>query len=112
MADESPRAAALYRLELTQLQTVLTRLTISNGIGWSPEGTTMYLADSGTRTIDAFDFAPAPATYRSSHHRQACDSQESRPTASPSTIAATSGSPSGAVARCATTGPTDPRWRR
>jgi len=38
---------------------VLTGLTISNGIGWSPDGTTMYLADSGTGDIDAFDFDPA-----------------------------------------------------
>jgi sugar lactone lactonase YvrE len=38
---------------------VLDGLTISNGIGWSPDGTTMYLADSGTRDVDAFDFDPA-----------------------------------------------------
>ena len=58
--DESPGAGALYRLELDGgCTTVLTGLTISNGIGWSPEGTTMYLADSGTRTIDAFAFDPS-----------------------------------------------------
>ena len=58
--DELPGAGALYRLELDgSCTTVLTGLTISNGVGWSPEGTTMYLADSGTRTIDAFAFAPA-----------------------------------------------------
>lgn len=55
--DESPEAGALYRLELDgSCTTVLTGLTISNGIGWSPDGTTMYLADSGTGRIDAFDF--------------------------------------------------------
>ena len=57
--DESPGAGALYRLELDgTCTTVLTGLTISNGIGWSPEGTAMYLADSGTGTIDAFAFDP------------------------------------------------------
>jgi sugar lactone lactonase YvrE len=56
--DESPGAGTLYRLELDgTCTTVLTELTISNGIGWSPSGATMYLADSGTRQIDAFDFA-------------------------------------------------------
>jgi sugar lactone lactonase YvrE len=38
---------------------MLTGLTISNGIGWSPDGTTMYLADSGTGDISAFDFDQA-----------------------------------------------------
>ena len=55
--DESPGAGALYRLELDgSCTTVLTGLTISNGIGWSPDGATMYLADSGTGRVDAFDF--------------------------------------------------------
>jgi sugar lactone lactonase YvrE len=58
--DESPGAGVLYRLELDgTCTTVLTGLTISNGIGWSPDGGTMYLSDSGTATIDAFDFDPA-----------------------------------------------------
>jgi sugar lactone lactonase YvrE len=55
--DESPGAGVLYRLELDgSCTTVLAGLTISNGIGWSPDGTTMYLSDSGTGCIDAFDF--------------------------------------------------------
>ncbi|MET0458974.1 MAG: SMP-30/gluconolactonase/LRE family protein [Ilumatobacteraceae bacterium] len=54
--DESPGAGALFRLELDgSCTTVLTGLTISNGIGWSPDGTTMYLADSGTGRVDAYD---------------------------------------------------------
>ena len=55
--DESPGAGALYRLELDgSCTTVLTGLTISNGIGWSPDGSTMYLSDSGTGCVDAFRF--------------------------------------------------------
>jgi sugar lactone lactonase YvrE len=55
--DESPDAGVLYRLELDGSCTrVLTGLTISNGIGWSPDGATMYLADSGTGRVEAFDF--------------------------------------------------------
>ena len=50
----------MYRLELDGRCTqVLTGLTISNGIGWSPDATTMYLADSGTGDVYAFDFDPA-----------------------------------------------------
>ena len=55
--DESPGAGTLYRLELDgRCSTMLTGLTISNGIGWSPDGATMYLSDSGTSLVEAFDF--------------------------------------------------------
>ncbi len=54
--DETPGAGALYRLELDgSCTTVLTGLTIANGIGWSPDGSTMYLAYSGTADVHAFD---------------------------------------------------------
>jgi sugar lactone lactonase YvrE len=55
--DESAGAGTLYRLELDgRCSTVLTGMTISNGIGWSPDGAVMYLSDSGTGLIEAFDF--------------------------------------------------------
>jgi sugar lactone lactonase YvrE len=55
--DESPGAGTLYRLELDgRCSAVLGGLTISNGIGWSPDGGTMYLSDSGTGLVEAFDF--------------------------------------------------------
>jgi sugar lactone lactonase YvrE len=55
--DESPGAGTMYRLELDgRCSTVLTGLTISNGIDWSPDGGTMYLSDSGTGLVEAFDF--------------------------------------------------------
>ena len=55
--DESPGAGALYRLELDgSCTTVLTGLTIANGIGWSPDGSTMYLNDSGTGRLETFRF--------------------------------------------------------
>ena len=60
--DEAPGAGSLYRLELDGRCTqVLTGLTISNGIGWSPEGTTMYLADSGTGDVNALTSTRPPA---------------------------------------------------
>jgi len=55
--DESPGAGTLHRLELDgSCTTVLTGLTIANGIGWSPDGQTVYLNDSGTGCVDASDF--------------------------------------------------------
>jgi sugar lactone lactonase YvrE len=57
---ETPGAGRLYRLELDgSCALVLTGLTISNGMGWSPDETTMYLADSGTADVYAFDFDSA-----------------------------------------------------
>jgi len=58
--DESPGAAALYRYTSDGgLQHVLGDVTMSNGLGWSPDGGTMYYVDSLTFRIDAFDFDPA-----------------------------------------------------
>ena len=55
--DHHPGGGALYRLEGNgQTELVLGDLTISNGLGWSPDGRTMYLADSGPRVVYAFTF--------------------------------------------------------
>ena len=48
---------ALYRLNGDgRIELMLGDLTISNGLGWSPDGATMYLVDSGPRVVHAFSF--------------------------------------------------------
>ncbi len=48
---------ALFRFDGDgQTELMLDDLTIANGLGWSPDGTTMYLADSGPRVVYAFAF--------------------------------------------------------
>ncbi len=55
--DNRAGAGALYRLERDgHTELMLDGLTISNGIGWSPDGGTMYLADTVPRVIHAFSF--------------------------------------------------------
>jgi sugar lactone lactonase YvrE len=50
-------AGSLYRLDTDMtLSWVLGGTTISNGLGWSPDATRMYFADSAPKTIDVFDY--------------------------------------------------------
>jgi sugar lactone lactonase YvrE len=56
--DESSPIARLYRLDAgaVALQPVLDEVTVSNGLGWSPDGRLMYYVDSPTKRVDVFDF--------------------------------------------------------
>lgn len=57
--DFAPGRGALYRYSGEGgLDRVLEEVTISNGIGWSPDGGTMYYVDSMTYRVDRFDFDP------------------------------------------------------
>ena len=55
--ERRPGACALYRLDPDgTVTTALGGVTLSNGLGWSPDGRTMYYIDTPLRTVDAFDF--------------------------------------------------------
>jgi sugar lactone lactonase YvrE len=50
---------ALYRFDRRHVLTTMTEgFSIPNSLAWSPDGTTMYLADSLQHAISSYDFAP------------------------------------------------------
>ena len=55
--DLIPGASALYRMSQDgrTITRVLSNLTISNGLGWSPDGTRMFFIDSPTRILSVFE---------------------------------------------------------
>ncbi|MFH8572050.1 SMP-30/gluconolactonase/LRE family protein [Streptomyces sp. NPDC017993] len=57
--DEAPGGGTLTRIAPDGRATPqLSGVTVSNGIGWSPDGRRMYYIDSPTRRVDVFDIGP------------------------------------------------------
>jgi sugar lactone lactonase YvrE len=72
-----PGAGSLYRLDADGSVTrMLGDVTVSNGLGWSPDGQTMYYTDSDTNGVDALDFDEA--TGEVSNRRRLIDVEPER----------------------------------
>ena len=50
-----PALAALYCWSQGELRRMADGITVSNGLGWSPDGRTMYWSDTKSHTVHAFD---------------------------------------------------------
>jgi sugar lactone lactonase YvrE len=55
--DRDRGTGALYRVDLDGVVGLaLTGLTVPAGVAWSPQGDVLYLADSGSRTVTAYEY--------------------------------------------------------
>jgi sugar lactone lactonase YvrE len=55
--DQRPGAASLHRLDPDGSTTpVLSGVTVSNGLEWSPDGSRAYYDDTATHRVDVFDY--------------------------------------------------------
>ena len=73
--DTTPGAACLYRLDADRsLHTLLTDVTISNGLDWSPNAALCYFIDSPLRRVDVFDYDRATGDL--SHRRVFADTSD------------------------------------
>ncbi len=62
--DNAPGRGALYRLDADRtVTTVLTGVTISNGLAWRADGKTALYVDSPTCRIDEFEFDADTGTF-------------------------------------------------
>ena len=75
----TPGQAGLYRLADGRLDTVIADTTLSNGMGWSPDGTAMYFIDSTTYAIDCLDYDLDSGTVSNRRHWARIDPQDGLP---------------------------------
>jgi sugar lactone lactonase YvrE len=55
--DQRPGVGSLYRLDPDgSVRVVLTDVTISNGLEWSPDGSLAYYVDTPSGRVDVFDY--------------------------------------------------------
>jgi sugar lactone lactonase YvrE len=72
--------ATLYRLDANlKLTAVIGDIMISNGLAFSPDGKTLYHADTPTRTVCAYDLDPATAAISNRREFARFDGENDRP---------------------------------
>ncbi len=75
--DESEPSGTLYRVGQGSVTPVYRGVTVSNGLGWSPDGAVMYYIDSYAHCVWAFDYDLQTAAM--SRKRSICPVPDSLP---------------------------------
>jgi L-arabinonolactonase len=60
-ADRGAAGGSYLRLDGGMLVPMIDGITVANGLAFSPDGRTMYAANSATRNVEAYDLDPATA---------------------------------------------------
>ena len=104
--DKSPGVGAVYRLELdASISTVLTGLTIPDGIGWTQMAPSCISTTAAPAACTSLTLTPAPASRGTDARWWRSNSRARRRTASRSTTEAISGWRCTAAGRCITIRP-------
>jgi sugar lactone lactonase YvrE len=76
----APGAAAFYRLDTDlTVSTVLQDVTVSNGFGFSPDGTLAFYNDTGTGRTDVFDYDREDGLTHRRPFAEVQDEEQNRP---------------------------------
>ncbi|MEY4161065.1 MAG: hypothetical protein RLZZ136_1686 [Pseudomonadota bacterium] len=57
-ANRAAKGGSIFRLDGEILIPVITEIAVANAMAFSPDGGTLYIADSATRRVDAYDLNP------------------------------------------------------
>jgi sugar lactone lactonase YvrE len=77
---ETPRAGSVHRVACDQGVTrILPNVTISNGVQWSTDGSTVFYIDSPERRVDAFEFDSSTGSWFGRRQHISIDRPDSVP---------------------------------
>ncbi|GAA2883558.1 SMP-30/gluconolactonase/LRE family protein [Streptosporangium fragile] len=62
--EATPGAGALYRYDGASVVKIRDGVSVSNGLGWSPDGTVMYHIDTRAQRVDAYAYDAATGDIR------------------------------------------------